>query len=133
MSADSNDVAQVQRYVEAFITRYRDRADYWRSQLADCAERGDGFAIWGAGSKGVTFLNVLADTSAGMNSVLGVVDINPLKQGKFVAGTGHEVVAPERIVEIGVDRVVAMNPLYVDEIREQLLDLGYRGTVEAIE
>ena len=44
-------------------------------------------AIWGAGSKGVAFLTTLASGE----EVAHAVDINPYKQGKYLAGTGHEV------------------------------------------
>ena len=52
------------------------------------------------------------------------VDINPHKQGYFMPGTGHEVLAPETLVERGIDVVVVMNPIYVEEIRSQLAGLG---------
>ncbi len=126
---DTQDLDALAGYVAKFTEAFDDRTSYWRSELAASAARGDGFAIWGAGSKGVTFLNILAEFG---DSIRGVVDINPLKQGKYVAGTGHEIVGPEQLVAMAVDRVVVMNPLYVEEIGKQLDGLGYRGTVEAI-
>jgi hypothetical protein len=50
----------------------------------------------------------------------------------FIAGTGHRVVAPEALVEVRPDLVVAMNPIYVDEIREQLLGLGLAPRVVGV-
>lgn len=74
-------------------------------------------AIWGAGAKGTTFLN-LTDPEA---SVLAfAVDVSPTKQGAFVAGTGHPIVAPSALAAAGVRSVLVMNPNYVSEIEAGL-------------
>ena len=52
--------------------------------------------VWGAGSKGVTFLNVLKSDGA----IDYLVDINPYKQGLYVPGTGQQVVSPDMLAEI---------------------------------
>jgi hypothetical protein len=52
------------------------------------------------------------------------VDINPFKTGKFMAGTGQQIVAPEFLVDYKPDLVIAMNPIYLDEIRAKLDELG---------
>ena len=44
------------------------------------------------------------------------VDINPYKQGKFLAGTGQQVVAPEFLKDYRPGVVIAMNPVYTQEI-----------------
>ena len=49
--------------------------------------------LWGSGSKAVSYLTTLGVT----DEVEAVVDINPHKHGKFLAGTGHEIVAPEAL------------------------------------
>jgi hypothetical protein len=77
-------------------------------------------AIWGAGSKGVTFLNILGAT----DHVVAAIDVNPRKQGKFVAGTGQEIVAPEKLSGLGIDAIIMMNRIYYGEIRSILGRLG---------
>ena len=52
------------------------------------------------------------------------VDVNPHKAGKFMAGTGHEIVGPHALTEREPDVVVVMNPIYRDEIAHTLDDLG---------
>ena len=52
-----------------------------------------------------------------------VVDINPHKQGKFLAGTGQQIVAPEQLRDAPPDVVLLMNPIYRDEVAAQLSDL----------
>ena len=84
--------------------------------------------IWGAGSKGVAFL-----TSDGREAGVELaVDINPHKQDKFLAGSGVEVVAPERLRDERPDLVVAMNPVYLEEIGGALSELGVEARLEAV-
>jgi hypothetical protein len=51
--------------------------------------------------------------------VAGVIDINPAKQGRFLAGTGLRVEAPgEALARLAPgSRILVMNPNYLDEIR----------------
>ncbi len=77
--------------------------------------------IWGAGAKGTTFLN-LVDPEAEV--VACAVDVSPTKQGAFVAGTGHPIVAPATLAGIGVRSVLVMNPNYIPEITADLAGSG---------
>ena len=77
-------------------------------------------AIWGAGAKGVTFAN-LADPTC--TSIDCIVDLNPHKQGHFLPGTGHAIVAPEALKEREVKRAILMNPNYRDENQRLLTEL----------
>ena len=106
--------------VHAFARDVRDAVGGWRDRFRQWHADGRRTAIWGAGSKGVSFLTTLGLTE----EVHVAVDINPHKQGYFMPGTGHEVVSPERLAETGIDVVVVMNPIYMDEIRDQLSGLG---------
>lgn len=106
------------------VDKYRDEVgalrESWRARLADLRGRGGRAVIWGAGSKGVSFL-----TNLGLqDEIRYAVDINPYKTGKFMAGTGQEIVAPEFLVDYRPDLVVAMNPIYLAEIRAKLDELG---------
>ena len=60
------------------------------------------------------------------------VDVNPAKHGKFMPGTGHRIVAPDRLRGLQPDLVVAMNPSYAVEIRESLKELDVDATVLAL-
>lgn len=92
----------------------------WRLKLRRLALSGRRAVVWGAGAGGVGFLNML---SAG-EEVRYVVDISPRKHGKFVAGTGHRIVAPEFLKEDRPDVIVVMNSIYADEIRKLAQGLG---------
>jgi len=103
-----------------FDSAYREHRNRWADRLSTWRADGSRAVIWGAGSKGVTFLNVIG---AG-EEIAAVVDINPHKQGLHVPGTGHQVVGPEAVVDLDIDIVVVMNPLYRDEIAASLAESG---------
>ena len=39
-----------------------------------------------------------------------VVDVNPRKTGRFIGGSGQEIIAPSAVRELRPDVVVLMNP-----------------------
>jgi hypothetical protein len=120
VSSPSPDVRMLAGLVEKFADSYSAKVQEWRGRFSSWSTRGERVAVWGGGSKGVTFLNTLKPGE----TVGCMVDINPRKQGMFVAGTGQKVVSPEYLKEYQPDAVVIMNPIYRDEIRRQLKDLG---------
>ncbi len=123
---DGLEVARwIARAVVPFAERYRERVDAWSDDLASARAQGLRLALWGSGSKGVTFLNVLDPGDV----VSTVVDVNPRKQGRYVAGSGHRVVAPDALEADPPDRVLVPNPLYLDEIRADLSRRGLRVPV----
>lgn len=82
--------------------------------------------VWGAGAKGVTFCN-LADPRA--ERVVAVVDVNPAKQGKFLAGTGHPILSPAEALALRPWSVLVLNPNYVAEVAEAVSRHGSAATV----
>ena len=76
--------------------------------------------VWGSGGKGISFLNALKADDV----FQAVIDINPCRQGKFIPGTGHEIVAPDWIARHRPHVVVISNPLYEAEIRAMAAQLG---------
>ena len=125
--ADSLALTELTRAVAAFGAHLRDLVETWNSRLRAMLLDGP-VAVWGAGSKGVTFLNLL-DSGA---DVSHVVDINPNKWGLHVPGTGQQIVGPDTVADGGLAHVVVMNPLYVEEIRSQLRELGVSPAVVAV-
>lgn len=79
--------------------------------------KGGSVAIWGAGAKGSTFLNLL-DKSA--SKVSYVIDINPRKQNMYIGGTGHPIYAPEVLAQKPVNTIIVMNRNYFGEIAASL-------------
>jgi SAM-dependent methyltransferase len=83
-------------------------------------------ALWGAGAKGVTFAYLLDPQTRQIDCV---VDINPAKQGGYVAGSGHAIVAPAELRRRGVATVVLMNPNYRQEVQATLDALECTATL----
>ena len=109
---------------DAYAIGYERRVAALRNE----AETTDGPVVaWGGGSKGVTYVEVV-----GAERIDAVVDINPHKHGKFLPGTGLEVVGPESLIDTQPEMVVVMNPVYVEEISGQLADLGLHPKVVAL-
>jgi SAM-dependent methyltransferase len=111
--------------VEDFMTfgrRFDRMIGEWRAWLQAARAGGRRLAVWGAGSKGVTFLNLLDRDVE--RAVSYVVDANPLKAGAYVAGTGHPIRPPDDVTRERPDAILLMNPEYEREIRQTLTDLG---------
>ncbi len=106
---------EMARLVETFGAAFMKKMDEWKFRLEMNGKAGKRTAVWGGGSKGVTFLNMMN----AQQHVECMVDINPRKQGRFVAGTGQEIVAPEYLRDHRPDVIIVMNPLYAEEIRKQ--------------
>ena len=85
---------------------------------------GDGWAIWGAGAKGVALVNRLK-----RNGPRVVVDSNRGKQGGVIPGSSVPVVAPDdpRLLALGV--ILIANPNYADEIKSVLKQNGFAGKI----
>jgi len=122
---DQDDLA---RLVEAFPAACASVIDRWHAFFRDTAAAGKRAVVWGSGSKGAAFLATLGLTE----EVRYVVDINPYKQGKFMPGTGQEIVAPEFLREYQPDVAVIMNPVYKDEIAGTLAGLGVDAACVAV-
>ncbi len=113
-------LVQIHEQVVAFGERYRNKVRSWERDLEEMMMAGQRAVVWGAGSKGVTFLNVLG----ARDEIKHVVDINPRKHGMYVAGTGQEIVAPNYLRDCPPDVVIIMNPVYEHEIGRIVKDLG---------
>jgi hypothetical protein len=120
--------AELEPVVAGFARAYEAKIADWTQRLDELFRAGRTVAVWGAGSKGVSFLNMVA----GGDRVRSVIDLNPRKHGRFVPGTGQRIGAPESLRDSGVDVVLAMNRLYVGEIGESLKALGVRADVLAV-
>lgn len=116
---DHEDLVSTAAAVERFRDARQTTARTWRTLLERESRAGTRTVLWGGGSKAVAFL-----TSLGLgHAVDAVVDINPMKQGRAMPGTGHPVVSPKSLVARPPDLVVVMNPVYVPEVQQTLATL----------
>lgn len=117
--------AQIESLVHDFAHIYHGTVAEWRGRLAQLRADGARVVIWGAGSKGVTFLNVMQTAEI----IAYAVDINPRKHGLYIAGTGQRIVAPDFLCHYQPDIVLVMNPAYADEIRATVAELAIQPTL----
>jgi SAM-dependent methyltransferase len=95
------------------------------SSLNDVANRlakagsKNGWAVWGAGAKGVSLANVMRDHPPSF-----IIDSNPAKQGMFLPGSGIPVIAPNDSKVGSVPVILVANSNYLSEIRSSLAQTG---------
>jgi SAM-dependent methyltransferase len=118
-------IAEVVENAKSFAVRFELHVASWRTMLTELHERGARTALWGAGSKGVSFVNVLDGNGV---TIRAVVDRNTRKQGCRIVGTGHRIIAPAQLVEEDVDHVILLNRAYEGEVLHEINDLGVTCT-----
>ncbi len=92
-------------------------ADLAAAATKGAARAGTSDVVWGGASKGVIY--ALLRARAGV-PVAHVIDINPAKQGRYLAATGIRVQSPDQVLPTLPDtaRILVMNPNYLQEIRQ---------------
>jgi hypothetical protein len=126
--AAEDDLAELTAAVDHYATSYAGNLQQWRSDLKAVVEAGQRAVIWGPGSKGVSYLTNLGITE----EIRYAVDINPFKHGKYMAGVGQLIVPPEFLQDYRPDLVIAMNPVYREEIQRDLDALGVTAKLIAV-
>lgn len=125
---DAAAMARLRDRIGEFRTALALKVESWRGIVAERRARGHRIVLWGSGSKGVSFLTALGQDAA----ISQVVDINPHRQGHFMAGSGHPIVGPEALRALRPDTVIVMNAVYVPEIEALLAGMGLRPEVLAL-
>jgi len=98
------------------VTRYADRI-----QARHTFDQRQRAIIWGGASKGVIFALFMQRAGARIDFV---IDINPAKQGKYLAATGLRVASPDEVLAEAAPRstIFVMNGNYLPEIRQMTLN-----------
>lgn len=127
--AGEDSVEQIMADVAYYVENYEAKRAEWQQKLDAWQASGKTVVLWGGGSKGVAFLTTLGLT---LQDVEYAVDINPIKTGTFMAGTGQEIVAPTFLQQYRPDVVVIMNPVYRDEISSDLAAMGLSPVIDTM-
>jgi SAM-dependent methyltransferase len=135
--ADSTSIAidserapvELRALTRSFADLYRAELDQWKQSFEANRRSGRSLAVWGAGTKGVTFLNTFPEHA---DLVSCVVDRNPRKRGCFIPVSAHPIVAPDDLRSEPPDVVVVMNPLYVREVTEELARMGVASEIWSV-
>ncbi len=108
-------VCDTEDYVD-FPAGFLDPVDRYVNRVKmQSAEGGKPAAIWGGASKGVIFALFMQRAGAKIDRV---IDINPAKQGKYLAATGIRVQSPEEAKLPPAADLFVMNSNYLREIQE---------------
>ena len=100
---------------------HKDRANFPSNFLATLQKQNgtnlNRVAVWGGASKGVIFSLLKSRTG---QSIKIVIDINPAKQGKYIAGTGLRVLSADEGLSKLPDgsMIYVMNSNYLKEIKK---------------
>lgn len=106
------ELKQIKDDVAAFSDKYYSKLGAYEDKLKTQSGKRR-VVMWGAGSRGVTFLNTLKNLEIDY-----AVDINPKKQGMYIPGTGQKIVPPEFLRKYRPDMIIIMNSIYKGEIRD---------------
>jgi hypothetical protein len=116
------------RRVEHFRSGVERQKDGWKRLVADLHAEGKRPVIWGSGSKCVAFL-----TTLGIDREIGcVVDINPRRHGKYIAGAGKRIMPPEYLREFKPGTIIVMNPIYKGEIARTAAEMGVTADIVTV-
>lgn len=126
--AAENDLEEVYAAVAQFQETNSANIARWKETIQRARANGRKIALWGSGSKCVSFLS-----NAGVkDDVAAIVDINPHRHGRYLPGSGRRIDSPARLQEIRPDLVIAMNPIYLDEIGRDLAGIGLHPELTAV-
>lgn len=123
-----DDLAQTAAQVRLFAERIPAKLTAFRAELDRWKADGRRVVFWGSGSKAVSYLSTVGIT----DELDAIVDINPHRHGKFLAGSGHRIDSPASLVERPPDVVVVMNAVYLEEIRTDLAGMGLTPELRAV-
>ncbi len=102
------------------VTRYLEQEDALLGAALALVGQAGNSVLWGMASKGVIFATLM-----GSASVVGGVDVNPKKQGRFAPGSGVAIHDPTWLAGLtGPTTVFVMNGNYAQEIGRQIAGLG---------
>jgi SAM-dependent methyltransferase len=117
--------AEGERRVEHFREGVARQRDGWLRRIRALHEAGRRPVIWGSGSKCVAFL-----TTLGIDGEIEcVVDINPRRHGKYIAGVAKKIMPPEFLREYRPGAIIVMNPIYRDEVAGMAGGMGLAAEI----
>jgi SAM-dependent methyltransferase len=124
---DTHEIADAVAY---FVGHYQAKMETLSKQLlTDKSQPGRRAVIWGAAAKGVTLLNTLGISE---EFIEFVVDINPRKHGKYIPGTGQQIISPDFLKIYAPDTIFVMNPNYLTEIQDTVTSMGLEAQLIAL-
>jgi SAM-dependent methyltransferase len=123
-----DDLGELMAAVKHFAKSYQAKLDEWNAYLDRLQRDSLRAVIWGSGSKCVSFVTTLNI----LDEIEFAVDVNPHRHGKFIPGGAQQIVPPEFLKEYRPDAVILMNPIYTEEVRQQLQKMDLEPELRAV-
>ncbi|MFT4825337.1 MAG: SAM-dependent methyltransferase [Halioglobus sp.] len=117
---DPDKLIDLERDIRGFSAGFLELMEAHTCKISEIKAQGKKTIAWGAGARAVTYFNLFELSQ----EVPCIVDVNEKRQGKYLPGSGQEIVAPEFIQTYQPELVIITNPTYEVEIREQVQRLG---------
>jgi hypothetical protein len=117
---EEKNVEELNKKTSTFSEASKIKIQHWHDKIDRFTKQGKKVVLWGAGSKGISFLNLLNIK----DEIQYVIDLNPRKMGMFITGTGQQIVSPNQLSKIEPDTIIIMNPIYQQEIGQLVKDIG---------
>jgi hypothetical protein len=114
-----DNVEEMQKTVLEFSMNSRKKIKKWKDLLNRIKDEKMKAVVWGSGSKCVGFMTTLNV----IDEIDYIIDINPLRNGKFIPGAGKQIKLPEFLRNYKPDIVIIMNPVYLEEIKDDLVKM----------
>lgn len=109
------DLSKLKKQIEPCLNiKYDIRFSDKIGTYTELVSKSKNLALWGAGAKGSTFLNLIDPYFC---KVKCVIDINPKKQNMFMGGTGHPIISIEEAQKYNIENAIVMNINYMKEIQ----------------
>lgn len=124
ISLESSELSKLKDLVNKFEASCKDKIHEWSERFKLYSADNKKVVVWSSSSKAVAFLTALKPSV-----VEYVIDINPRRQGYYMAGTGQEIKGPEFLKEYAPDVVIIMNSVYLTEIKGILAKLGVKTNI----
>ncbi|HBC76074.1 MAG TPA: methyltransferase [Candidatus Wallbacteria bacterium] len=125
-----NGPEKIRRNMNVLIEEYRAAEFSFRRKCEDllCGLSAGGAktAVWGAGAKGVTFLNLI---DPGKELIEYVIDINANKQGNYIPGSAQLIIDFKKIPYYNIQNIILMNPNYRPEIQKTLDEQNIKAKI----
>ena len=120
VSTSDAEVKKLESIIDKFNAAYSQVLDDSKQKIAQIKAESKRVIGWGAGARGISFFN-LFDLK---QDVPYIVDINEKRQGKYLPGSGQQIVSPNFIVEYQPDLIIITNPTYAQEIIQHTKEMG---------
>ena len=119
---------EILKLLETFAEHATQEFGMWESKVQELKSSGGQMIVWGAGMRGINFLNRFGDPDIFPR----VVDVNPDRQGKYLPDSGYLVDSPGLLKEVRTETVLISNPIYAHEIETQLTDMRIDCQIEIL-